>query len=193
MLSSKSVQKKKSSTHVGFSGLHCAAQQKHLLRRQLQATESECADAVRVMVRVPEFLSNTKNRVVKTAWLTRPGREKGSPLTTRVWGWRQWAHQNRTALHRETQNQSKGFHHRPGCRIRITKLWELLTGNKPRRISKSHDFYHSSIMWHLATRTPTFCSWLHACHIPHHQSLLLRDQFCYIHYCKYIHISSVKR
>lgn len=189
--SSKTLQKKiqNSSTHVRFSGLHCAAQQKHLCGR--------ASDRIRVCrccaCYGSEFLSNTKNHVVKTAWLTRPGREKGSPLTTRVWGWRRWARRSHTALHRETQNQSKGFHRRLGCRITIRKLWEPLTGKTPWRMSKSHDFYHNSIMWHLETWTVAFCSWLHACYIPNHQSLLLRDWLCYIHFCKYIHISSVKR
>lgn len=162
----------------------------HLDRNVNCGLLNQSADAVLVMVRVPEFLSNTKNRVVKTAWLTRPGREKGSPLTTRVWGWRQWAHQNHTALHRERQNQSKGFRHRLGCRITIRKLWEL---------EINHEGYQSHMTFIIA---PLCGIWQHGLWLsaPDYTHVIYQiTKACYwgtgsyILFCKYIHISSVRR
>lgn len=127
-----------------------------------------CWDQINGFSKRFSWNSKIKNQMIKTASLTRPGREKGSPLTTRVWGWSQWAHQNHTVLRRENTKWIKSFSGKSAERHRIRNLYDLLTENKGWRVSKSQEFYHSPIMWHLATWPTPFCYWLHACYIPNH-------------------------
>lgn len=144
-------------------------------------------------------ITNKSLQVIES--LTKPEREKGSPLTTRVWGWSRWAHQNHTTLQRERQNESKGFGRRRGSQQRqtgLTTLEYLLSENKGWMASKSQVFpgvYHSPIMWHLATQAESLL--LITCML--YSKSFKRETFtnaCYwgigsIALTKYIHISSV--